>query len=164
MPDPKPPIVGSARFVAASALLDITGEALTAIKEADNLTWKDVGQVLHVGDDQAARYGKGNAEMGFTAYLRACQAWNGRFSTAATKMGLAMAPANVSASAADVRNGMLHLTMLLVELQQAMLDGDLEDDEVAEMAQLIEQADQFLESMKKRVAAARQASAALRAV
>lgn len=155
----KPPIVGSARYVAASALLDVTGEALTTIKEAENLTWKEVGSALGVGDDQAARYGKGNAEMGFTAFLRGCQLWNGRFSIAATKMGLSLSPANIPPSAADARKGMLSLTLLLAELQSAMLDGDLEDDEVAAMDALIEQADQFLEAMKKRVAAARESAA-----
>src|SRR5262245_24644146 len=95
MTDRKPPIHGVHRFVPASTLLDVTGEALTAIKESDNLTWKEIGQAIGVGDDQAARYGKGNAEMGFTAWLRACRHWNGRFSIAATKMGLSVAPANL---------------------------------------------------------------------
>lgn len=158
----KPPFHGSPRFVAASTLLDVTGEALTAIKENDNLTWREIGTALGVGDDQAARYGKGNAEMGFTAYLRACQHWNGRFSIAATKMGLSVAPANLPNAAVDARQGMLYMTLLLAELQQAMLDDTLEDDEIAAMDPLIEKADQFLETMRARVAKAREAAADLR--
>lgn len=147
-----PHIDGMRRFVPASKLVEATGEALLAIKDADNLTWREIGDALGVGDDQATRYAKGNSEMGFTTWLRGCRVWNGRFSVAAALAGLAVEQQAMAVRRQDVQRGILSLTLIMADLQSAMLDGDLHDDELAAMAGALDQADHFLSSLKRRLA------------
>lgn len=147
-----PQISGMRRFAPASKLIEATGEALLKIKEDDNLTWAEVGEALGVEDDQAARYGKGNSEMGFVKFLRGCRAWNGRFSVAAALAGLSIAPGDPALRRPDVQRGMLSLTLVIADLQRAMLDGELTDDELEAMDGLIDHADQFLDALKQRQA------------
>lgn len=159
MTDPRPQFHGRMPFVAASKLLEATGEALRTIKEQENLTWKELGTAIGMGDDQTAKYGSGNAEMGFTTWLRATQLWNGRFSVAATMMGLSIGATGKSVDAGDLRQGMLSLTLLLAEIQKATLDDTLDDDELVAMDALIDRAGQFLECMRLRLAEAKSANA-----
>lgn len=63
----------------ASNALDAVGRAIHEIKAEDRLTWADVGAVLGVSDDQAAKYAEGTAAMNVVTYARAKREWNGRF-------------------------------------------------------------------------------------
>lgn len=159
MADSRPRIHGIAPFVPASKLVEATGEALTQIRREDGLTWGDIGEAIGKSEDQAAKYASGVAVMDFITWLRACTRWNGRFSVAATMVGLSVTSLGPTSSAHDVRQGMLSLMLLMAEIQKAMLDETLEDDELLAMDALIEQASQFLVSMRKRVAAAKAANA-----
>lgn len=159
MPESNPHIHGIQPYVSASKLVDATGEALTQIKKDLGLTWAEVGEAIGKGEDQASKYGSGLSAMDFTTWLRACQRWNGCFSVAATMMGLSIGPSGNACATSDVRKGMLSLTLLLAELQTALLDDELSDDEVAAMDVLVEQGDRFLEDLKLRVATAKAANA-----
>lgn len=158
-----PHISGMRRFASASSLIEATGEAIRKIKKDDNLTWAEVGEVFGVEEDQATRYGNGNSEMGFVKWLRGCRAWNGRFSVAAPLAGLSFMPQDAALRRADVQRGMLSLTLVIADLQKAMLDGDLDDDELEAMDGLIDQADQFLDALKQRQAEIKAARALERA-
>jgi hypothetical protein len=65
-------------FSASNALAAI-GKALAEIKSQDGLTWADMGAVLGVSDDQAAKYAEGSASMNVVTFGRGKQYWNGRF-------------------------------------------------------------------------------------
>lgn len=159
MPEAKPPIHGIIPFVPASKLVEATGEALAQIKREDGLTWGDIGEAIGRSEDQAAKYGSALASMDFVTFLRACQRWNGRFSVAATMLGMSILPAETQRGTFDARRGKLGLTLLLADLQAAMLDGELSPAEMVEMDVLIEQADRFLEHLKLHVAAEKAARA-----
>ncbi|WP_374412705.1 hypothetical protein [Novosphingobium colocasiae] len=52
---------------------------MSEIKAEDGLTWSDVGAVLGVSDDQAAKYADGTATMNAVTFGRGKREWNGRF-------------------------------------------------------------------------------------
>lgn len=147
-----PPIHGKPPFVPASKLVNATAEALTNIKTQDHLTWADIGEALGKSDDQAAKYDSGFATMDFTTWLRACSLWGNRFSAAASMLGLSIMQADQTLRRADIQRGMLTLTLVLADLQSAMLDGEMDDAELAAMERQIDQAHQFLEAMRLRLA------------
>ena len=62
-----------------SNALAAIGRALHEIKADDHLTWADVGAVLGVSDDQAAKYAEGTATMNAVTFGRGKKEWNGRF-------------------------------------------------------------------------------------
>lgn len=162
MPESNPHIHGIQPYVSALKLVEATGEALTQIKKDQGLTWADVGEAIGKSEDMAAKYASGIAVMDFTTWLRACQRWNGCFSVAATMLGLSIVPSGGASTTSDVRKGMVNLTLLLANLQIALLDDDLSDDEVAAMDVLVEAGDRFLEDLKLRVANAKAANAKTR--
>lgn len=63
----------------ASNVLNVVGEALSAIRRDDQLTFADMAAVLGKSEDQAAKYCAGSAEMGIVSFARALREWNGRF-------------------------------------------------------------------------------------
>ena len=62
----------------ASSVLDTVGEALTAIRIEDKLTFADIAAVLGVSDDQAAKYCAGAQTMNLVTFARGGREWNGR--------------------------------------------------------------------------------------
>lgn len=70
----------------ASAILDALGEALTAIRVGDKLTFDDIAATLGVSADQATRYCAGAAAMKVTTFYRAKREWNGRLTGAADRL------------------------------------------------------------------------------
>lgn len=72
-------IVGKRPAFSASGALEAIGSALRHIKVEDGLTWADVGAVLGVSDDQAAKYAEGTATMNAVTFGRGKREWNGRF-------------------------------------------------------------------------------------
>lgn len=72
-------IHGFPTVFSASNVLDALGKAIGEIKAQDRLTWADIGQVLGVSEDQAAKYGDGTAAMNAVAFARGKREWNGRF-------------------------------------------------------------------------------------
>ena len=74
-----PTIAGRRPAYSASNALDAIGKALGEIKAQDRLTWGDIGAVLGVSDDQAAKYADGTAAMSAVTFGRGKREWNGRF-------------------------------------------------------------------------------------
>ena len=63
----------------ASAVLEAMAKALGEIKAADRLTYADLGAVLGVSEDQAAKYCDASATMNAVTFARGKREWNGRF-------------------------------------------------------------------------------------
>lgn len=74
-----PTVAGKPACYSAFNALEAIGRALHEIKDTDGLTWADVGAVLGVSDDQAAKYGEGTATMNAVTYGRGKKEWNSRF-------------------------------------------------------------------------------------
>jgi hypothetical protein len=74
-----PTIAGKCVAYSASNALAALGKALGEIKAQDGLTWGDIGAVLGVSDDQAAKYADGTATMNAVTFGRGKHYWNGRF-------------------------------------------------------------------------------------
>lgn len=72
-------IHGFPTVFSASNVVDALGKAIGEIKAQDRLTWSDVGHVLGVSEDQAAKYADGTATMNAVAFGRGKREWNGRF-------------------------------------------------------------------------------------
>jgi hypothetical protein len=88
-----PHIYGGRGSFSASKALDAVGESLSAIREADGLTWKDMGRALGKSEDRAASYASGGADMGVVSFLLACREWNGRFANEALALiGMKLVP------------------------------------------------------------------------
>lgn len=75
----EPTIAGKRVVYSASGVLEALGHALGEIKTQDRLTWADIGAVLGVSDDQAAKYAEGTATMSVITFGRGRREWNGRF-------------------------------------------------------------------------------------
>lgn len=65
-------------FSASLALESVAGDLL-AIKHQDSLKWHDIGAVLGVSEDQAAKYADASAAMNIVTFGRGKREWNGRF-------------------------------------------------------------------------------------
>jgi hypothetical protein len=63
----------------ASAVLQRVGGDLALIKSQDALSYADIGAVLGVSEDQAAKYCEGTATMNLVTYARGKREWAGRF-------------------------------------------------------------------------------------
>jgi hypothetical protein len=111
-------------------LIETAAEQLSVIKEQDGLTDAELGAVLHRGADQAAKYRTGLAEMGMVAFLRAAEAWNGRF----TGGILSLINAQMSRVAQPSRTGR-GFASLLAKLQAAV-NSALENDDEIDQAEL----------------------------
>jgi hypothetical protein len=66
-----PTILGKAKRDVTAAI----GLALSQIKIAERLTIDDMADKIGRSDEMMAQYLAGEAEMGVTAWLRACDAW-----------------------------------------------------------------------------------------
>lgn len=74
-----PTIHGKRRTYSASRAVEALGKAIGEIKAQDGLTWSDIGAVLGVSEDQAAKYADGSATMNAVTFGRGKREWNGRF-------------------------------------------------------------------------------------
>ena len=81
-----PTIHGNRPVFSASTVLDAVGNELALIKSQDRLTWSDVGAVLGVSEDMAAKYADGSAAMNVVAFARGKREWNGRFTGALDRL------------------------------------------------------------------------------
>lgn len=162
---PKPLIHGRRGFITASSLLDAAGAALRAIKEEDKLTWADVGDAIGKSDDQAAKYAEGMATMDFITFFRACQCWNGRFANSVFALSdLHLSESALPSNTTEIRRGMLAFSELMVGLQRAMLDEELDEDEIEELGSMIETAGAFLDQLRNRLAHIRASDTPARSV
>lgn len=124
-----PAIHGRYRTVPASTLLETLGESLKAIKRRDNLTDIDIGAVLGKGDDAAANYRVGSAEMGVLAFVRGCKEWDGHFANEFLALAANMKLVPLDASDVSDREGTTAITCALLALLKALEDDEVVDDE-----------------------------------
>jgi hypothetical protein len=80
----------------ASAVLGAIGEALTAIRIEDELTFGDIAAVLGKSEDQAAKYCAGSAPMDAITFGRGKREWNGRFTGAFDRLCVESRPATAT--------------------------------------------------------------------
>lgn len=121
----RPTIAGKSPPYSASNALQAIGRALHEIKAHDGLTWADIGAVLGVSDDQAAKYAEGTAAMSAVTYGRGKREWNGRFCGYFERLCIDSRPGKV--------NDHTSLTAVLNAaacLAKALEDGDIKAAEV----------------------------------
>ncbi|RVT93719.1 hypothetical protein [Sphingomonas crocodyli] len=152
----QPGIHGKRRTFAVSDAVDTLGESLAAIREADGLTWKDVGRVLGRSEDQASQYAKGTAEMGFTSFLLGLREWNGRFGADVLAMiGVKSVPLDSEDMTDNERLAkLLHLAHLLS--LTLLDDGKVDDDELQAIgSKALDDAARGIEALRQRLSALR---------
>jgi hypothetical protein len=109
----------------ASAALEAAGRALNEIKSEDRLTWSDLGAVLGVSEDQAAKYADGSSTMNFVTFYRGKREWNGRFTGYIDRLCVDSRPGKV-----DDRHGHTSILEAALALSVALQDGDISAEEV----------------------------------
>lgn len=158
----KPLIHGTRGFVSASLIMETIGESLTEIKNADRLTFADVGGALGKSDDQAAKYCEGSAMMSVEAFLRACEKWDGRFANPVYALfGLHLAESSAP-DASAIQQQLLAMMQLVPSMHQALMDGDIDDDEIVAMQPTFETVGMMIDALRARYAEAMERRAALR--
>lgn len=156
----KPLIHGSRGIVPASKLVEVIGSTIDAIRKEDKLTWNDVGVAIGRSDDQAAKYAEGTATMDAPTFLRACNAWNGRFANPVFALFNLHIEEQSARNVGDVPHLLLGMTHLSASLQQAMLDQQIDDDEILAMHAYIEVVGGLVDYLRKRLAEAMERRAA----
>jgi succinyl-CoA synthetase alpha subunit len=116
----------------ASDILEALGLDLLRIKMDDKLTWAELGEVLGVSEDQAAKYADATATMNAVAYTRGRIAWNGRFTGSLDKL------VERTTDHIDGRHLMTLLFECGGELARYMEDGNLTDEEIRKARKQLE--------------------------
>lgn len=122
---PSPPIHGNRAVYSASAALEAAGQALGEIKAQDKLTWADIGAVLGVSEDQAAKYAEGSATMNIVTFGRGKQYWNGRFTGYFDRLCTDSRPIAV-----DDRKAQCTILEAALAMSVALADGNVTAEEV----------------------------------
>ena len=145
-----PHIHGGRGAFSASKALDAVGESLAAIREADGLTWKDVGRTLGKSEDRAASYAAGGADMGLVSFLLGCREWNGRFANEALAMiGMKLVPIDAERQS-DRRFGVI-LSRLKLAVDEALEDdAEIDDVELEAMRGLLDEAGRAIDARRAR--------------
>ena len=130
-----PTIAGKRPAYSASNALEAIGKALHEIKSQDGLTWADVGAVLGVSDDQAAKYAEGTAAMNAVTFGRGKREWNGRFTGYFDRLCEASRPGKV-----DDRRGHTTLLEAALAFSVALEDGNITPAEVRANRHVLEAA------------------------
>jgi hypothetical protein len=104
----------------ASSVLDAIGEALSAIRRDDNLTFGDIAAILGKSEDQAAKYCAGSATMDAITFARAKREWSGRFTGGVDRLCADSRPGSTN----DRAHGSSILRAALA-LSEALEDGTI---------------------------------------
>lgn len=151
-----PQIHGTRRSFSASKALERLGADLRDIKEADGLTWKDVGRVLGKSEDRASDYANGVSEMTVTSFLLGCREWNGRFGNGVMEMiGQKVTPiGDVEMSDSDKLCRILLLAHLISEgINDEETPGLIDDDELRAIgSKKLDDAIRALDALRGRLA------------
>lgn len=136
-----PTIHGKRAVFSASTALEAAGRALAEIKAQDKLTWSDVGAVLGVSEDQAAKYADGSATMSFVTFGRGKREWNGRFTGYFDRLCEDSRPGKMG-------DRQSHTTILqaALALSVALEDGDISPEEVRANRATLENAKNAIEA------------------
>ena len=130
-----PTIAGKRPVYSDLNALEALGRALHEIKAQDGLTWTDIGKVLGVSDDQAAKYANGMAQMGAATLGRGKREWNGRFTGYFDRLCVDSRPGKV-----DDRQCHTSLLEAALAFSVALQDGDFTAEEVRQNRQTLENA------------------------
>lgn len=136
-----PAIHGIRAVYSASTALEAAGRAIAEIKSQDKLTWSDVGAVLGVSEDQAAKYADGSATMSFVTFGRGKREWNGRFTGYFDRLCVDSRPGTV-----DDRHGHTCILEAALALSVALQDGDVSAEEVRANRHALEKARDAIEA------------------
>lgn len=120
-----PTIAGKRPAYSAFNALEAIGRALHEIKAHDGLTWADIGAVLGVSDDQAAKYAEGTATMNAVTYRRGKREWNGRFTGYFDRLCEESRPAKQGD-----QSGLTAVLQAAACLAKALEDGEIKAEEV----------------------------------
>lgn len=137
----KPTIHGNRAVYSASTALEAAGRALAEIKSQDRLTWSDVGAVLGVSEDQAAKYADGTATMSFVTFGRGKREWNGRFTGYFDRLCVDSRPGKH-----DDRLGHTKILEAALALSVALQDGNISPEEVRANRSTLENARDAIEA------------------
>jgi len=143
MPDPL--IHGIRKTVSAFDVVNALADALGEIRQADRLTWSDIGVVLGRSDDQAAKYADGSATMDVVTFFRARTAWGSRFTGYFDRLGL-------TSTQTDDRHAQTEVLAAALALSQA-LEGDntITPAEVKAMRAVLDRARDAIEAQLKKL-------------
>ena len=142
----KPTIHGRRPVFSENNLLQAVGDAILEIKHQDGLTWTDIGKVLGVSDDSAAKYASGFASMTFTTFMRGKREWGGRFAGPVERLVVNSRPGTISGHMA-----LTHMLSATSAICAAMEDGELTAREIRENRRLLETARDELESLLRQI-------------
>lgn len=132
---------GKRLVYSASAAVQALGKALGEIKAQDHLTWSDMGAVLGVSEDQAAKYADGSATMNFVTFGRGKREWNGRFTGYFDRLCEGSRPGRP-----DDRIGHTSILEAALALSVALQDGDISSEEVRANRHTLENARDAIEA------------------
>lgn len=127
-------------------MLTAVGDAILEIKAQDRLTWTDIGNVLGVTEDTAAKYASGYSAMTFATFMRGKREWGGRFAGPVERLVVASRPGSVSGHMA-----LTHMLSATSAINAAMADGVLTAREIREHRSLLETARDELETMLSQI-------------
>jgi predicted transcriptional regulator len=120
----KPTIHGNRLPLTASNVLSALGDDLTKIKSDDKIRWTDIGEVLGVSEDQAAKYADGSAAMNVVAYTRARAVWGKRATGRVDALVDGWRPE------VDPYHTQSCVLKAALSIAEALEDGDLSIDEI----------------------------------
>lgn len=142
-----PNIHGNRSVFSASTVLEAVGSELGLIKSQDKLTWSDLGAVLGVSEDMAAKYADGSAAMNIVTFARGKREWNGRFTGKLDKLCVETRPCADAdrARQSKVLKAALALSIALED------DGEITPDEVRESRATLEGARDAIDAVLRKV-------------
>lgn len=129
----------------SSRILGALADDLSKVKAEDKMTWVEVGEVLGVSDDQAAKYADGSSTMNVVAYTRGRLAWNGRFTGTLDKL------VDNAAATIDGQHSQTLILKAALSLSAALEDGSLTDDEIRVNRATLEDAKAAIEKLLCRI-------------
>lgn len=140
-----PSIHGNVRAVTASSVVEAVGDDLLTIKQTDRLRWSDIGEVLGVSEDQAAKYADGSATMNLVAFAKGRSAWGSRFTGTLDRL--------IGCGRTDVTGCQTQSSILKAALaiEEAKEDGDLSVDDIRANRKTLEHARDAIDAQLNRL-------------
>jgi hypothetical protein len=143
-------IHGNRPVFSASSVLDAIAGDLLAIKNADKLTYSDLGAVLGKSEDQAAKYCDGSATMDAVAFARGKREWNGRFTGSYDRLCVESRPA--AHHDRQHKNAVLRAALAMAEALED--DDEISPFEVAAIRVQLERAKDAIDALLQKGVAA----------
>lgn len=129
---------GNRRSLSAFSVRNALAAALMQIKAEDELTFKDVGRILGVGEDQAARYCDGTASIKAENLYFGKREWNGRLTGLADKL-------LETVEQQDAHKAQTLILKAALALSAALEDGDLSENEILANRTILENAKEAID-------------------